>query len=361
MGNSRFPLLTNYGGHLLSPLRVVAIVAANDNLRDSLFAFANALPRSQWWPEVATPFGISANATAFTVTGPPLAAGTQLTSGDLGNYVQHSAVDSAGYTPNGHTVYLLFLPPGVTFCPTCFQFPVFHSPFGPSDALALVSHPPANVTSAVTTMTIGASHEIVEAATDPELNGWKLVAQRPPWTGSPWAFDGDGTVEEAADMCADTRYIESGFSYSRIFSDQAAALGGDPCVPAIAAPYYNVTTSQAWYATSTGDVTVPITGWSTGAAAEWELEVSSGTHTSSLAAPTYNFLSCPDTATFGTVRICALTDGGTGMLHVVLPPGSGSGSYFTVRVSSERLSATGLVVGPNDDYAHHWMFGVYVP
>src|SRR5262245_9523334 len=104
-GNSRFPLLSNGGGHVLSPLRLVTIVAANDPLRDSLFAFTRAIPSSQWWKEVAAPYGISSTATAVTVTGPAIASGTNFAFNDLATYVERAAIDSAGYRPDGHTVY----------------------------------------------------------------------------------------------------------------------------------------------------------------------------------------------------------------------------------------------------------------
>jgi len=253
-GNSKFPMLVNEGGHILSPLRLVAIVAANDSLRDSLFAFAKALPASQWWPQVATPFGVSATATAFTVTGPPIAAGTQMTFADVTAYVQAAAVDSAGYAADGRTTFLMFLPTGVSCTGgSCPPFSAFHRPFGTStrgdfDALAVVVRG-ANPT--MEAMTLAASHEIIESATDPEENAWKLESPLHPWTGSPWGLDDGGTFEENADMCEGTRILDGGFYYQRIFSNQAAALGGDPCVPAIPAPYFNVTTN-GWYQTTTG-------------------------------------------------------------------------------------------------------------
>jgi hypothetical protein len=143
-GNSKFPMLVNEGGHILSPLRLVTVVAANDSLRDSLFAFAKALPASQWWPQVATPFGVSPTATAFTVTGPPIAPGTQMAYADVIGYVQAAAVDSAGYAADGRTTFLFFLPAGVSCTDgPCSIYSAFHRPFGTStrgqfDALAVV-------------------------------------------------------------------------------------------------------------------------------------------------------------------------------------------------------------------------------
>jgi len=82
-GNSRFPLLSNGGGHVLSPLRLVTVIAANDLVRDSLFAFTKAIASSRWWKEVAGPYGISQTTTAVTVTGPAIAPGTNFTFSDV--------------------------------------------------------------------------------------------------------------------------------------------------------------------------------------------------------------------------------------------------------------------------------------
>jgi hypothetical protein len=208
-------------------------------------------------------------------------------------------------------------------------------------------------------MTTLASHEIIESATDPVGDGWKLESATPPWTGSVWGLDDGGTFEENADMCEDTRYLDSGYYYQRIFTNQAAALGGDPCVPSIPTSYFSVTTAKDWYATTTGDVTVPVTGWSVGSVATWEFGYSFGPHTPSLAAPSVSSIACPD-----TVRVagfCTMNSGKTASFHIVLPPGSASKSFFTIRINSGRIDANGQVGGPGEDAIHHWIFGVYVP
>jgi hypothetical protein len=362
-GNSRFPLLTNAGGHVLSPLRLVVVVAANDSLRDSLFAFAKSLPSSQWWRTVAAPYGVSSSATSATVLGPPIAPGTQLAFGDLLSYVQQVVIDSAGYRADGHTVYLVYLPPGVTCTgsTSCNLYPSFHVPFGASDALAVVERVQGGSLSMMEAMTTSASHETIEAVTDPMFDAWKLTSPFLPWNGSAWGLDDGGNFEENADMCEGTRYLESGFYYQRIFANQAAVLGGDPCIPAISTPYYNVTTDKGWYSTTTGAVTVPITGWSVGAVSDWIIGIESGPRAASLAAPSYSSLTCPDTLTIGTARYCGLNSGKTATVHVTLPPGASSKSYFTVRVVSLRFGPNGERPPYGEDYAHRWIFGVYVP
>jgi hypothetical protein len=360
-------MLVNEGGHILSPLRLVVVVAANDSLRDSLFAFAKALPTSQWWPQVATPFGVSPTATAFTVTGPPIAAGTQMTVADVTAYVQAAAVDSAGYAADGRTTFLIFLPTGVSCIDgACLIFSAFHRPFGTAargqfDALAVVARNQSGFRTMMEAMTLNASHEIIESATDPEVTAWKLESPLHPWTGSPWGLDDGGNFEENADMCEGTRILDGGFYYQRIFSNQAAALGGDPCVPAIPTPYFNVTTN-GWYPTTTGEVSIPITGWSVGTVADWVINVVSGPKTPSLPLPTLS-LSCPDTVLLTNGgRYCGINNGKTATLHVVLPPGSVSQSFFSYHLFSFRIGANGQnLAGPGDDYSHRWIFGVYVP
>jgi hypothetical protein len=364
-GNSKFPMLVNEGGHILSPLRLVVVVAANDSLRESLFAFGKALPSSQWWPQVATPFGVSPTATAFTVIAPPIAAGTQMTFADVTAYVQAAAVDSAGYAADGRTTFLIFLPAGVSVsctdgaCPTASAF---HRPFGSStrgqfDAIAVVVRGQGSTMEA---MTLAASHEIIESATDPEENAWKLESAFHPWTASPWGMDDGGSFEENADMCEGTRILDGGFYYQRIFSNQAAALGGDPCVPAIPAPYFNVTTS-GWYSTTAGEVSIPITGWSVGTVAEWVFFVDLGPKTPSLPSPTVSF-SCPDTLLLNGGRYCGLNSGKTATMHVVLPAGAASQTFYSFRVLSFPMDAIGQNDGAaGEDYYHRWIFGVYVP
>jgi hypothetical protein len=353
-GNSRFPMLTNYGGHLLTPLRIVVVVAANDSLRDSLFAFAKAVPTSRWWPAVATPYGVSPTATAFTVIGPPMTPGTQLTGPDVVSYVTAAAIDSAGYVADGRTVYLVFLPAGVGFVGTTYA--AFHAAFGPSDAYAVIGRFQGET---MQSLTLDASHEIIESATDPEQEGWNLKSGTPPWTASPWGLDDNIKIEENADLCEGTRYLDGGFYYQRVFSNQAASLGGDPCVPAIPTPYFNVVTANGWYPTNTGDISIPITGWSAGTVPDWVILESPGRENASVL-PTVT-ITCPDTVRINRANYCGLNNGKTATVYVVLPPGSVSQTFFTFHLHSYSVANGQLGGGPGEDDFHTWFFGVYVP
>jgi hypothetical protein len=89
----------------------------------------------------------------------------------------------------------------------------------------------------VTTSTL--SHEILEATTDPFIN------TSPAYD----TVDGDHAVwdfaplPELGDMCAyepqSFQRLVGNFMVQRIWSNNAAMAGGDPCVPPLSVPYYN--------------------------------------------------------------------------------------------------------------------------
>jgi hypothetical protein len=115
--------------------------------------------------------------------------------------------------------------------------------------------------------TIAASHEIIEAATDPYSTsttlGWYLNENDV--TFIPWAGIGYG---EVGDNCVDfTGYNQDEYTYTsgansftvqRIWSNAAAAAGGDPCVPAQQGgkPYFNVAAEQWLVTEAVGATTV---------------------------------------------------------------------------------------------------------
>src|SRR5205823_1969425 len=66
---------------------------------------------------------------------------------------------------------------------------------------------------------------------------------------------------------------EGRFTYQRVWSNRAAAVGGDPCVPAIAATYMNVWIAYGWYPVKPGaTVSIDVTGWATADVRAWEID-----------------------------------------------------------------------------------------
>lgn len=111
------------------------------------------------------------------------------------------------------------------------------------------------------TYTYVASHELIESATDPS-----------PLSGYDFGF-GEG---EVADLC-DVPTLEDGYTVPTVWSNSAAAKGGDPCVPAQTLPYISVDPSPAKVSlpsTKGSTVDVTLTGWSTALVGDWLLQVS---------------------------------------------------------------------------------------
>lgn len=202
-----------------------------------------------------------------------------------------------------------------------------------------------------------ASHEIIEAATDPLGNAWLLASGSPPWTASPWASgDCPGcSYEEVADFCEGTRYFENGFSYQRIYSDDAAAAGGDPCVPSLSAPYFVASTDSEWYAPRGGDtIRIPITGHASSAVSDWFTSgqvMNHGAH-----APAWSLIR-PGAAVSASPMLNA---GVSETLRVWFPAGAAHGDYAVFLIRSAFNTACDQIPSTSDCY-HGWAVGAYIP
>jgi hypothetical protein len=185
------------------------------------------------------------------------------------------------------------------------------------------------------------SHEIIEGLTDPTLEGWSLQCANgtPPQKCTVWQ-DVPAWPGEAGDLCAWTHHEEAGFTFTRIWSNAAAASGGDPCVPAVASPYVCVSTAQEWYAIQPGQsLPIPITGWADAPSSDW-----------SIAAYVYQQRQGPQFQVSTSQK--TINAGQQATLNVVAPPWVTSGAWAAIGIHS-ALSATSEV--------HPWAVGVYVP
>jgi len=343
-----FPSIGDADGGLLTPLRLVSIVAAGDPLHDALFAFGDALVRSQWLGSVAQAYGLAPAGTSVHVDGPSLEG--NVTVDDMKSYVRQAAGSTLAGPP---AVYLLYLPPGATVVVGgltncgCYALGGAHTALDEQgNALAYVQRCSLADNDSVTRV---ASHEVAEAVTDTG-NGFRLDQPSPPWSGTPWASVQPGTVE-VGDLCSGTFVTEGSWTYQRIWSDPAATAGGDPCVPTLPAPYFSTSAAAAWVPVAAGaTASVAVTGWSTGPREDWYV---------------YPLMSYPPSGAFSArittavqqtldgVVYTSINNGGTATLSVTVAPGAPSGTWSVVRLVSR--SADGV------DGTHVWPVGVYVP
>jgi hypothetical protein len=366
---------------VLAPLKLVSIVVQGEPLAAHLFAFGDALVTSSWYSSFATEYGLGMpTAQTVHVTGPAIPPNTSradpMNPGeyDMAGYIQSLIAMQMAPAPDAHTMYMLYLPPGIVAYDDmtqmsntgCLLYGGYHTAyptFGLPDAGLQSSVPWGFVqrcgANQVLTdpdwLTVAASHEIVEAATDPlPPTGWNLGLVDPvmPWTHSVFAALGG----EVGDLCVQTNWSDGTFMYQRVWSNAAAKRGVDPCVPAYPnVPYVNVIGPQGWTKVSAGgSVQIPLTGYSDRPAPDWFVydaigpNADPGMHlTATVTAATEVHTSAGLTATTNVGRAATLT--------VTAASGTASGTWAVVEVVSQPEVPNG------GDTFHIWPVGVYVP
>lgn len=359
-----WPSLRSDGGPVLATARVVSIVASNGVNAASYFAFADGVPSSQWWHSFYTEYGVGIADTHFHLTGAPITQNMDISA--LVSYVQATLSTVDGGIPlDGTNVFLVYLPPGSKLIPSACGY---HTPY-PSpttslgDSLAAVADDCAQLLPTETDVqrvTQAASHELAESVTDPLLDAWLL----PPASSfrglSAWQLLSDGAAVEVGDLCEGHLWVDAnGTEYQRIFSVRAAALGGDPCVPATGEPYFESSPAMDLYGGFPGTtVSIPVTGWSTDATAPWSTNVSlvAGTGVFSSGA---TGLASFSGASAESCRLPLMQNGATATLNVTIPADAGFDDWGLFLLYSARLTTACVPAGQPDAF-HFWPVGVYV-
>jgi hypothetical protein len=360
------PQLTFAGGGLIPSMKLVVISAQNDPLEQQLFQFGNELVQGTWYQQAVGEYGVGSATTSVAAEGAALAPNTVLTMAQLQDYVTTTIGARNDAIPDGHTFYLVFLPPQVSLAGVpnnaCNGHGGSHRAFGQlGDGWAQVQRCEGGLDH-ITTV---ASHEVVEGVTDTDLKGWAVrrAPGTPPWTGSVWTtYEGGEEAPnlENGDLCAQTHVREGSFLYQRSFSNAAATMPGDPCVPALPLPYYNTGSSADWFAGTPGQqATITLTGWSTAPTEDWAVQVTRAS-SSDPATPLVSSVHSATTMQAGGNEYPMINNAGTAELDIDVPTDAVSGWWVSVFVYSFHVNADGSRV-PNEDWAHQTMMGVYVP
>jgi hypothetical protein len=264
---TRTPAAQYLGGRILTSPRLVTVTFPGDDatLVARLQLFDDTITATAWWKAVSSEYCA------------PAGAGPCIGPGSGGGHVVLPAPADSAYTdsvkggdstlrallasaiasgalpaPDARTLYVVYLPSGTrvlldgnaSCAPSSFT--------GYHDALAVT--PPdggaaveaayaviARCSSTESAATLQASHEIVEAATDPSPEnapGYQLTDQA-------WTAFGPEVADACAAVDADVTALESGFAVQRSWSNASAAAGHDPCVPEPAGEvYFNVAPAQ---------------------------------------------------------------------------------------------------------------------
>lgn len=288
------PQVKNAGGHVMQTPTLVPITFDSDPLEPALDDFTAALGCSSYWQAVASDYGVGVPVSSpVHLSDPPPAS---ITEQGIANFIGSAIASGTVPTPTPETIYVLYYPAGTKVTlrdgtPMCGGVPSYHEDgtvAGGSIAYAVVPRCAQAGLSAVDAVTSAASHEIVEAATDPYPTYPAYGAIDAAHVA--WALvNGD----EVADLCqldSDAVFTPADLPYAvqRSWSNRAAFGAHDPCVPAAAGGYFNlfptslspiqavlpfgVVTTQGVTVPPGGQVVIDATAYADGFSGSWQTQ-----------------------------------------------------------------------------------------
>ncbi|HEU4731000.1 MAG TPA: hypothetical protein VFT22_24065, partial [Kofleriaceae bacterium] len=250
----RLPQLVDNGGPRLGHVQVVPIYFADDPDAGVLTAFYRWIVTSSWLTTVGAEYGVGHGSVLATVQRTD-AAPLEIDDAQIIDLLYQGLADGSlpqPTTDGGDVLYVVHFPLQTTVTAgsgtSCVDFGGYHASArrdGVELAYAVI---PACSEFArgfldVEGREYAASHELIEAATDPypaNQPGFQLRDRTSTWRA---------LGEEVGDLCVrgDETGVhrEAGFVATRSWSNAAAAAEQDPCLPAQGpATYFNVVTSS---------------------------------------------------------------------------------------------------------------------
>lgn len=262
------------GGAILAHVHIVTVTFTGDKHRDSLRAFDHKIASTDWWHQVSSGYCAPPNSSNCVGDGTSAALdggawhpdGSTADGGDgfldvelAYDFPSKSISDSdiqgwlAGHINAGdfppaddQSLYALYFPSDVAISlgnqSSCSSFGAYHNSTSAGGMQVSYAVMPLCSTGSPNSdfqfLTISASHEFAEAATDahPQVDTAYYLQSNDAWLGV-LSYGGG----ENGDMCTFTNpesYDESGWTVQRIYSNQAAAKSQNPCEPAVKPAYF---------------------------------------------------------------------------------------------------------------------------
>ena len=292
--HSPLPQVDYHGGRILDAMSVVTVTFASDDptLVGRLNTFGDTITSTPWWKATTSEYcaqpkntpciGPGAGGGHVSIPEAPAASYTDSSSSDVStikDLIKAKVADKTFPDPTDNTLYAIYFPKGVSVnldgSQSCNNFGAYHNTVTLKNAanqLVVVAYAIMPRCGGEQTTTTSASHEFVEAATDPDV-GLNLLSYY--MTSSLWAVAGG----EVGDLCVDfaggnDKVIESTFTVQRSWSNQSAKDSHDPCVPIPpGSVYFNVAPRKdRIILKTTGDTaTVDLDAFSDAPTSDWNL------------------------------------------------------------------------------------------
>jgi hypothetical protein len=237
------PLVVSEGGRVLANPEMTSVTFGGDKLAADLDAMLAGLGQSVWWSALSQ-YGVGAPSTR-----PPVHAievlPARLDDSEIQTWLDGKLDGKHPEygVPGQGSLFVLYYPAStritVQGATSCQQFAGYHNSFigslGQSVAYAVIARcGPLPGLTQLQTLTVDATHEVAEAATDPEPGDRPAFYPTDPASLGWMQVVGGG---EVGDLCA----YDSGwtvqprdlpYTVQRIWSDEAVKAGHDPCAPA---------------------------------------------------------------------------------------------------------------------------------
>jgi hypothetical protein len=243
------PLVVSLGGPTLHAPTFVSVTFPDEPLADPLEDYLASLGCTDYWRTVGADYGVG-----DAVAGPPV----RLTE------AAPSAIDDTGVRawlknkidqgdpqfprPAPDTVYVVFYPDatqvtlqGLT---SCQEFDGYHEGGSLSDgtpfSYAVIPRCQGSGLDGLAMLTVAASHELVEACTDPQPDAVQPSYVITDVNHLGWALLAGAEVGDMCEFDPEAYFTPAGFPWmvQRIWSNRAAWAGSAPCVPSSSADYF---------------------------------------------------------------------------------------------------------------------------
>jgi hypothetical protein len=328
-----FPQIPNQGGPRIQHVQLATITFADDPHRADDEAFGRWIVGSNWLTTIGADYGVSSGTVLANVERTDNAP-TTITRDGIETLLVNGLLDGSIPRPTGglaSALYMIYFPRtsmstysiGWTVHGSCTHYDGYHFEVhrsGLDFAYAVVAdcNDGGPNVSELQRIEVVASHELAEAITDPmpfsQPAYWLHVDDPVPW----WIYG-----NEVGDLCEflSAPWTEAGFSVQRIWSNSAAAAGGDPCVPFDpTVPYFGTSVTPNTIQTVMPGATAQFTlqAWSTDVLPPWLLTA-------------FGNGDFRPVAVFNPTRVA---NGATSTLRVTVPAGTAPRSHAQVFVTS---------------------------
>jgi hypothetical protein len=231
------PTMTNHGGPVMTDMKIITVTFVGDAKRDEKRTFDDTITKTAWWDAVTRGYGIHRGSGGGYVELPDTVSNQTLDNDtQLIPMLQKLVTDGKLPAPDANTIYALYFPQSTTIqllgMSSCQTFGAYHDythfTAGGQDVLGAFAVMPdcGNGFSAG-----AASHEFIEAATDPH----PFTTKTPPDPFSFYLYNDAWCPAggyEVADMCEGQKGAPEGnYTVARSWVNAAALESKDPCQP----------------------------------------------------------------------------------------------------------------------------------